>query len=261
MFAVWTARAAATCKAAADNQDRAVAFATATGAGVVVCDGVGAYAGSGEVAERVADLAARHIETHPEGLARGVLTCAQESDRELGDVENGATTLLAVAAGETGALAYAFVGNGTLLDVVPVEAIEGRVQLRAAELVVPHIAWTRGRPALRSVIPSGNGGPERSGGTLEPQPGQVRLLLALTDGIATDEERMVGTTPEASWREIPLELVTLLGALTARWEEIVASEDPGATLSDTMQDALDELAANGQLEDDATAGALLLIPA
>jgi hypothetical protein len=259
-FAIWPATAGATCKDAAHNQDRVARFTTAGGAGVVVCDGVGAYAGSGATAERVTGLAIRHIETSASGLGEAVLTCAEQTARALGAVDDGATTLIAVGAGEDGELTYTFVGNGTLLDVYPVSLVEGRLQLRCAELVVPHISWARGRPALRAFLPAVNGEVETSAGTLRPHPGLVRLALALTDGIASDEERAVGVTPSGNWREIPGPLATLLGRLAEDWPAILGAEDPGVALAASMQAALDALAADGRLEDDATAGAVLLIP-
>jgi hypothetical protein len=260
-FAITTAVALQTPKHPDANEDRVRVFACAEelggGAGVVVCDGVGSLAGSGDVADRVASFVADHVTAL--GLADGVASCAEAARDHLKDITEGATTLLAAGADPAGRVRYAFVGNGSLFDIEPTEFPDGSVRLRVAELVVPHMTLITGRPALRSFLPT-QGELEVTTGTIDPRPGRERLVLVCTDGVASDEERghKIDSNDDL-WRVIPKPLVGLLDHLTRAWRDIHANprRDP---LEATIQAALDDAHAAGDLDDDAGVGAVLLSP-
>lgn len=266
----WTSVASAGPSAPHRNQDRAAAIGFADAVGVVVCDGVGEFAGSGEVAQLACDAAVLHIARHgaraailgaddPEGDL--VPHCAQHVADTIGPVHDGATTLLAVAADARGRVAFTYVGNGMLVDVEPVPRGAGQIRVSAAQLVTPHISWADGRPALRSVVPPRVAGAPviAARGLLYPQPDRARIMLALTDGIASDEERVEGTAEGARWLQVPGPLAAIFAAIEHAWPELSAAPDPGAALGHALQDALDGLPP-GTLLDDATIGALLLLP-
>jgi hypothetical protein len=242
------------------------------GSGVVVCDGVGALSDSGAVAETAARAAVDHIARH--GIRRGipgsnddgagsatVVDCAQHAADVVGEQDAGATTLIAVGADHDGYVAFSFVGNGTLLDAEPVVRAGDRVRLSVAELVTPHISWANGRPDLRSVIPPRPGAPVTAArGVLYPQPDRVRLLLAVTDGIASDEDRFEGISDGARWRKVPTPLSEMIDAIETAWNDVLAADDPGEHLASLLQGLLDRLAAD-VLTDDATVGAVIVRPA
>src|SRR5690348_1789180 len=96
-YAVDAAVATVTPKAADANQDRAGVVSTPAGAAVIVCDGVGAYSGSGRVAEQCLAVTTLHVLAT--GIAAGVVTCADVAADALGaTVDEGATTLLVAGA-------------------------------------------------------------------------------------------------------------------------------------------------------------------
>ena len=274
----WACVAMATPKPADRNQDRAVVVRLPDDAdgepiacGVVVCDGVGAMKGSGAVAEQAAETGAEYIAGH--GVLRGILGsddnagdahailhCAQHVADEMGAVDDGATTFLAIGADARGVVAFSYVGNGALLDVEPVARGEFPVRASTAELVTPHIAWANGRPALRAVIPPLAGTRVVAArGMLYPQPDRARVLLAVTDGIASHEDVLDGTSDGARWRMVPKPLAAVIAAIESDWANVLAAPDPGARLGDLLQTTLDSLT-DGVLSDDATVGALLLVP-
>jgi hypothetical protein len=277
-FMRWAGGAIATPKDPDQNQDRAAIVhlgpervGEGVDCGVVVCDGVGALSGSGLVAEQAATTAADYIAAHgvrtaivggddPLGAGGDVLHCAQHVADVIGPVDDGATTLIAVAADELGYVAYSFVGNGTLLDVEPLDRGAYGFRLSAAELVTPHVTWKEGRPALRSVIPPRAGSAVAAArGVLFPQPDRTRLLLAVTDGIASDEERSEGISAGARWRKVPAPLAAVMAALEAQWPDVVDDADPGGRLETLLEDVLVRLAED-VLVDDATVGAVLVVP-
>ena len=89
-----------------------------------------------------------------------------------------------------------------------------------------------------------------------------RLYLACTDGVGTDEERRFGTAPDGTtWKEVPRPLATLLGDLATGWSALQVASSAAHALGATLQATLDRLLADGALEDDATVGAVLLLPA
>ena len=269
----WASVAGAGPSAPHRNQDRAAAIGPADAmdaVGVVVCDGVGEFAGSGDIAQLACDTAVSHIARHGACVAilgaddpedEPVPHCARHVADTIGPTDDGATTLLAVAADARGRVAFTFVGNGMLLDVEPVPRGAGRIRVSAAQLVTPHISWAEGRPALRSVIPPRVAGAPviAARGLLYPQPDRPRIMLALTDGIASDEERVEGTSDGTRWLQVPGPLAAIFAGIERAWPELSAADDPGAALGCTLQDALDGLPP-GTLLDDATIGALLLLP-
>lgn len=259
-FEIVAVTAGASPKDPARNQDRALVFEVEpepSGAGVVVCDGVGSLAGSGDVAERVAQLAAEHVLSF--GIASGVPACAQYAARALGPVEDGATTLIAVGADEFGFVAFTQVGNGSLFDIT-VDTDLGTPRLHTAELTTPHVSFADGRPLLSSFLPARS--PEHLAavsGVLLPCPGRVRVLIACSDGVATGEERAIGIAPDGSaWRSTPRPLATLLGDLASGWTDVIGCEDVTAALGALLQRSLDALTADDRLDDDATVGVVLV---
>jgi hypothetical protein len=269
-FDIWATSARAVPSEGGHDQDRVRLIEAYDGAGrgVVVCDGVGSLPRSGPVAEAVAECAAEYVART--GVRRGIAGLGFESGaahavqhvaESIEPTPDGATTLIAVGADAEGYVAYSFVGNGTLLDIEAVSIGEGRVRLSAAELVVPHIDWGLGRPALRAFLPAnGNAAVPSARGLLGPQPDRIRLLLAMTDGVATDEERTQGTGSGTTWRKVPEPLAALMAAVTAGWNDFISSPDPGESLGGAIQGTLDALARDGELTDDATVGALLAVP-
>lgn len=259
-FEIAAATALASPKDPARNQDRACAFRVEHepwGAGVVVCDGVGAYAGSGDVAERVALLARAYVIEH--GIRSGIPSCAQHAADALGNVADGATTLIAVGADDEGYVSFTYVGNGSLLDIT-IDTDGRRPQLRVAEMTSPHVSFADGRPALSSYLPAAPRRPvEAASGVLHPAPRRTRLLLACSDGVATGEDRTTGVAADGStWIAVPRPLAALLADLAAAWEDVSAEADRVGALASVVQTSLDDLAAADLLDDDATVGVVLV---
>lgn len=259
-YRIVPAHATASPKGEAGSQDRARTFRGATSAGVVVCDGVGFYADSGEVAELAVERACAHLAE--EGARSGVPSCAEHARGALVDGVRGATTMLVVGVEQDGHVSHSLVGNGSLMEAEPAHVGAVATRLRWVDLVLPQVSLTEGRPALRSVLQPGLDGPVQAAlGTRTVDAVGPRLYLACTDGIATGEERVSGTAPDGSvWMPVPAQLARILGGLEARWSELVDSSEPDALLAASLQATLDELLADDMLDDDATIGAVLVLP-
>jgi hypothetical protein len=247
------------------NQDRVAVFHASTdppGVGVVVCDGVGGLPASAPVAERMVALAARHLTAH--GVSAGMW----ELDRVLADgavpSPNGATTLIALGADESGLVGHAFVGNGSLIEIDPVEPRPGATVLHWTDLVLPQVSWEEGRAVLRSFLPPDVAGQlEVAKGLRQAGDERPRLYLACSDGITTEEDRARARTPDGlSWREVPPALARLLDALTAAWPELLVGDRAAATalLERTLEQTLAGLESDPGLDDDASVGVVLLRP-
>lgn len=256
---VVSAVATASPKGRDANQDRVLAIELgAGGAGVVVCDGVGAYAESGAVAELVAHEAGRYLRTM--GIHRGTRGCARHLSSTLTFSAAGATTLIMIGANLSGDVAFCFVGNGGLVEVQMLKGISGVDAMRWVDLVLPHISVAGGRPALRSFFPATNGAPvEKAVGAHTVDPRTPRLYLACTDGVTTDEERAVGQAPDGSlWKAVSRPLASLLDDLHPRWDALLVSPTAHDDLGKLLQATLDRLLETGALDDDASVGALLV---
>ena len=262
-FTVDAAVATATPKAPERNQDRALAVTVTSeraGAVAVVCDGVGAFEASGDVAA----LCVEHVGAHVGelGVADGVLSCAESAAAALTDISGGATTLLVVGAETYGRAYFTLVGNGAIFAIEPVDVRGGRANLRVAELALPHVTYAQGRPALRSFLPAPMRPVEESSGVLLPRPGRARVLLACSDGVSTDEDCPVGTTPSGqTWKHLRRPLWAVVDALAGAWVHLLAAPDRSQALGGVLQGCLDELVAAGAFDDDATVGAVLIGPA
>jgi hypothetical protein len=259
-FTVVTATASVSPRGLEHTQDcaRELGVSVAAEAGVVVCDGVGAYAQSGAVAQRVAESVSRYVESV--GLAEGLVGCVEEAHPTLAGLEEGATTLIAVGADDDGQVSHCLVGNGSLIEVMGLDLGEDRVRLAWTDLVLPHVSFANGRPALSSFLAPGDELPrELSIGTRQTPRGSSRVYLACTDGIATDEERVFGSAPDGStWKQVPAPLARLIAGLGARWAAMEASAEPRAILAEAIGQPLEQMLAAGLLDDDATVGAVLV---
>ncbi len=261
-YAVDAAVATATPKAPGSNQDRAGVFRTPAGAGVVLCDGVGAYADSGVVAERCLALATDHITS--EGVGAGLLACPRAVAAAMALDEpgvEGATTLLAVGAEADGRFSFTMVGNGAIVAIEPFLGSAETTRLGFVELVLPQVGYSHGQAALRSFLPAPSPALEETSGILLPQHGRARLLLGCTDGVTTAEDRQLGCVPSgAVWQPLLAPFVELLNGLTGVWDEAVAGECAGLLLTEALQASLNRALDGGLLEDDATAGVVLVRP-
>lgn len=229
-------------------------------AGVVLCDGVGSYEKSGAVAEEVATFAAGQL------TANGV-GGFWELERQLAELRpresDGATTLIAVAAARTGLVGHVLVGNGTLLEIEAREPSSTQTALSWVELALPQISWELGRPALRSFLPAPSGELEVSIGLRTGASSRARMYLACSDGIASDEERAQAHAPDDTfWKEVPIQLVRVLDAISEQWLALVDPQAQGTErlLASALEATLADLLDKGQLDDDASLAAVLMLP-
>jgi hypothetical protein len=247
-----------TPKAVADDQDRAIVLRSASGTAAIVCDGVGAYEGSGVVAERCAAAVRAHL------LAHGMTTLAASADAAataLADDVDGATTLLAMAVDDDGTLRFLQVGNGAIVAIEAIDERPEQAELHVASLTIPHVAYAGAQLALTAFLPptQPDGILPRSAGTLLPGTDRTRLVLACTDGITTPEDTPRGRTRDGTtWQQLTPPFAHLLEVLSGSWETVRTGGD--AALADLLQGALDEMLAAGGVEDDATISALAIRP-
>jgi len=261
-YVVSSAASVATPKPAEQNQDRACAFSTSTGAAAALCDGVGSYRDSGVVAEQCLAVAVEHIETL--GVGVGVVGCADavsEFAVDLRESYEGATTLIAVGAETGGAMYFTMVGNGAIYAIEAVDASHERAELYSANLVVPHIGYGDGQLALRSFLPAPSLPVERSAGALFAPRKRAVLLLGCSDGISTAEDCPIGRTSNGDvWQHVAPPLAAVLDILAIRWTDLLAQDDGGILLGEVFSNTLDGLLSGGRLEDDATLVGVLVKP-
>jgi hypothetical protein len=261
-FRVVPATAAATSREDLASQDRALAFGTEEGpaAGVVVCDGVGSLPGSGLTAE-AATAAVRAFmadQADPVAAVAGSVAAAAAAVRE---DEAGATTMLVVVADPEGTVAYGMVGNGAIVEVLAVEPTPGHWRFHHTELAFPDIDYERGRPTLRSFLPSAD--PDRAVelGARRLRRDRHRLILACTDGLVTEDAPLVLRDERGGglWRQVPSPLASVLDDIAAGWETLISDPTPELGLPLILQNSLTALAEAGRLDDDATLACLLLL--
>jgi hypothetical protein len=262
-FEVFAALADASPKEQERVQDRAAIVRPgdrSTGAAVIVCDGVGAYEGSGAVAQAVTEFACEYV--RGSGISEGLRRLPGAAAEAITDDGSGATTLLGIGAQPCGRVSYCLVGNGMLIEVAGAPISAGRVRLRWNLLALSHVGLLGGRPALSSYLPRpAERELEAVLGWREDASKQPRLYLACSDGVGSDEERLSGPSPDGrSWEEIPRPLVALLDELGQAWNALMHAPCPEPELAALLDSTLQALLAAGALEDDATVGAVLLRP-
>jgi hypothetical protein len=261
-FRVVPATATMTPRQDLESQDRALAFGSGSlgSAGVVVCDGVGALAGSGSTAELAAGAVRSFMATQEDlvGAVDSSIAAAAEAVR---DDEDGATTMLVLAADAVGNVSYGMVGNGAIVEILPVEPVAGSWRLHHTDLGFPHIGYELGRPALQSFLPTGDPGGSAESGARRLRPDRHRLFLACSDGLVTEDAPLVLRDDRHGglWRQVPKRLAAVLGDLADDWAELIAAPSPELELPLLLQSSLTALADRGELDDDATLACLLLL--
>jgi hypothetical protein len=261
-FRVVPATATVTPRQDLASQDRALAFGSGSlkGAGVVVCDGVGALPGSGSTAELAAGAVRAFMATQDDLVASVDDSIAAAAEAVRGD-EDGATTMLVLAADAVGSVGYGMVGNGAIVEVMAVEPVAGTWRLHHTDIGFPHIGYELGRPSLQSFLPAGDPGGGTESGARRLRTDRHRLFLACSDGLVTEDAPLVLRDDRHGglWRQVPTRLATILADLADDWAELISSPSPELDLPLLLQSSLTSLADKGELEDDATLACLLLL--
>jgi hypothetical protein len=247
------------------NEDRAISFelgpeADAPGAGVVICDGVGALTDSALAAEWAARKAVDHVVYN--GVHGGVWSLAEIWKNGSPAEIKGATTLLLLAAEVTGIVAHTLIGNGSIIEVVPSWLPNGGVRLLWTDVAIPQIDWSEGKPALNSVLPAQPQGLMTSRGAHRID--SERMYVLCSDGISTLEERPDSTAPDDTvWREVPVGLTYVFKTLTELWTDLsdLSADLAREVLQEGIEEVLSTLAVDPGLEDDASLGVVLMRPA
>jgi hypothetical protein len=244
------------------GDDRALLFGhRGLEASAVVCDGVGSEPGSDATAERVAELAVSLM------YGGDVSSSFWEFDRELErrlDVDgNGATTLAVVRADPDGLVGHFLVGNGAVIEVVPMETGPGQVRLLWTSIALPRMATRDGRPALASFLPQPDRKLESEKGIRKVPEGAPRLYLICSDGLLSEEDRLEGNAPDGTaWRQVPILMAGLMRRLNGAWTEILAADTEGAAglLQGCLEETVDPPGQTLMLDDDTSVAAILLRP-
>jgi hypothetical protein len=233
------------------------------GVAVVICDGVGAYPESGTVASEVLAFTEEHI--RHAGISKGVWTLDTALAAMNVATADGATTLIAVGADQSGLVSHAFVGNGSLFEVAPGDTSSStNARLRWIDLALPQMSWGPGRPALSSFIPAQDSEFDVAKGYRMMRRVQPRLYLACSDGIASDEKRIHAKSPQGKfWSSVPAELVTVIGAIEDEWLALLEDthDDGQERLQKMVEASLAELLDSAVcLNDDASVACVLMCP-
>lgn len=245
-----------------EGEDRVCTFGSGPGpTGVVVCDGVGMIAGSAQVADEASALGVALLSGREVGPA--IWNLDRRVEHNFSADRQGATTMAVVCAEEGGVVGHLLLGNGSIVEVVPMEVEPGKVRLLWTSIVLPQMGGNDGRPALRSFIPS-NGTPlEAEKGIRKLPSGTSRLYLACSDGFLSEEDRLEGPAPDGTvWRQVPKSVADLFELLTTAWQDLLGSEPEAAAakLGDLIELAVHGPKSRQPLDDDTTVGALLMRP-
>jgi len=238
------------------NQDAFATWEAAECCGVVVADGLGSLTRSGE-ASRLAVEIVTDLLAEPANRPADAFTVAGRAIAAQLNGDGLATALSLRALGRT--VEVAWIGNGAILQVCPVPWVakgttppEATSKLVWANLVTPHIAFEDGRDRLSRVL----------GEPTDPEVDRIviditrpTVFLAVSDGLVSFEQTDIGRDDSGErWMHISRRLQGLLtaagGLLEARSDSRSASTALSALLS--------ELAATGQLGDDATVAAVVV---
>lgn len=249
------------------NQDRVGALRIdgneeSDGVAVVICDGVGSYPKSGTVASEVLAFTEEHI--RHAGISEGVWTLDTALAAMNVATADGATTLIAVGADQSGLVSHAFVGNGSLFEIAPGDASSSTsARLRWIDLALPHLSWEPGRPALSSFIPAQDSEFDVAKGYRTTRRVQPRLYLACSDGIASDETRVHAKSPQGKfWSSVSAKLVAIIGAIEDEWLTLLEDthDDGQERLQKMVEASLVGLLDSECLDDDASVGCVLMRP-
>jgi len=254
------------------NRDSVRTFRREDSAGIVVCDGVGLLSGSAQASQTVADNV---VSGAAAGGPKSLLVIADDLNRDLpvfGESGEGATTMIAAAGSDDGSLTYSYLGNGSLFELraYPSPRFDKPV-IRIAELTLPNVSYESAPHALNSWLPMPGEKLAFSAGTLAPRSPSLTAFLAVTDGIATDDDRELADDSSGGlWREVPLPLKLLIEDLERCWFDLVGEFDrcDGAgscdsALTEILNDSLarirdTEVDGRSVLSDDASAGLVVL---
>lgn len=245
-------------KAPGLGQDRFASFNALDGRGVIVCDGVGSESNSGEVAEAAVNAAKDLIAR--DGLTPHLI--AQVNDH-VSHFVDGHTTLLAATAHSTAGswlVEYMCVGNGSMIEIVA-GGRDNNPWMWWTDHFVPHVDFSTGKDTLAVALPCPPDELLWTAGQIHVAHGAARLILLVSDGIATVEDYRVGRMPDGSaWREIPELLDALLTAIRQPLLDIGHESRAEHRLATALTNTLDEFADASRLDDDASFGVILLPP-
>jgi hypothetical protein len=230
-------------------------------AGAVVCDGVGAEPGSDLTAERVAELAVSLM--YVADIGSSFFEFDRELERRLEVDGNGATTLALVRADGDGLVGHFLVGNGAVIEVVPMETGLDHPRLLWSSIALPRMATRDGRPALASFLPQPGRRLESERGIRQVPRGAPRLYLVCSDGLLSEEDRLEGSAPDGSaWRQVPSLMAGLMRLLNSAWTGLLAADTKGAAglLQDCLEATVDPPGQTLMLDDDTSVAAVLLRP-
>ena len=233
------------------SQDWGVQFESADGtSGFVLCDGIGSWAASGEVA-RDAAACARAVMI-ADGLDGIEAAFAAASDAVRASSEPAGTTMI-VAAARDGALAVGHIGNGALLVAVNA-ADEGPPRLLWTNLLLPQVTVVHGRESTSALTYEDETHRQPSVLTVR---GLRRpfLVIGCTDGVYSREQVEVGRVGDGSlWEARPAALSAALDVVEARFP--TRAEPSVDAIRDDLREALADVCRDGGLDDDVAVGVL-----
>lgn len=230
-----------------------------SGAGVVVCDGVGSEPDSAQVAQLVIDAVGTALESGEPVESLPVIAAAAIGGTGL----DGSTTMLAAVARESGRIEFVAVGNGGVIEIAVLAGHEVRV-LGWTDHFIPHLDFEAGRDCLTAFLSPGSPPAEFTVGTLAGKRDVWRILLLCSDGVSTMEDRRQGRVGDGSlWSEVPAQLDALLVALRSAVSDLaggVSVVEGRTILRASITEVLERLHADGVLEDDAAIAVAVLPP-
>jgi serine/threonine protein phosphatase PrpC len=233
---------------------------------VIVADGVGSMADSGAAAQIAVDEVREIVLTNgtPSAPSPASIEAAlhHAHQRIITDVGRDAATTALVVSADVDGVNIQWVGNGAvLLAELGKEIGEGQPRLHLTILTPPHVSYEYGRDVLDRIL----------GGRTDPPVDRIwlaptqrdRLLLVVSDGLLSLEERQIAKAPDGSaW----LEISTREQELRALAQDILIWSSNGQLdntpagrdlLSLGCQNTLERLLDTGSLHDDATIAAIL----
>jgi hypothetical protein len=235
------------------NQDRTGVSTAPNDQRLIICDGIGSYSGSGEVAELVVRSFHDNCTADIRDIIRGV------DENELNAIERpGGTTVITGSIMATDSEPVArleYLGNGGCVHLSGNFAadLSNGIPFRYHHVILPHVNSERALVRHYSKDSSAIPPPGRIDLSLNHPYGDI--LVFFSDGVTTlEDEGAVEDGQGRYWKIQGRTLITVLQKLHELLSLLTSAVDMAAALTSFNEDLVNDLVANEAVDDDVSIG-------
>jgi serine/threonine protein phosphatase PrpC len=239
------------------NQDRTGVSITSDDQRLIICDGIGSYSGSGEIAE----LVVRSFRDNRTADIREIIAGVDESNLTALEEPGGTTVITGnIKTTDSGPVArLEYLGNGGCVHLSGNFAadLSNGIPFRYHHVILPHVNSER---ALIRHFSKGSS-------AKLPPPGRIDLslnhsygdiLVFFSDGVTTlEDEGVVEDGQGRYWKIQSRTLITVLQKLHELLSSLTSPDDMAAVLAAFNEDLVNDLVANETVDDDVSIGFII----